>query len=319
MSTPTRRADIDLIRGFAMATIVLTHVAIVTLSPAASGPMGLVIGSAALFFMTSGALCLPVEGAPSAFYRRRIPTLSVCFVVWSVVYAWLNTLDPACRHSFAEQLKWLIVTPTWGPGWFVYALIGIYLAMPVITPWLTKATDKQLNWLMAAWLISGLLPFFRLHTEFATTHTILAPFTGFLGYAVAGYWLMHRRPKAWILACLVIVGVLFGVKFYITGLRYGWQATMTDDLSVNVMCANIGWFALICAWRNVPRWLLAPFACVSRYSLGIYLSHWLIIEYFVKPEHMAFLPAFAVTIVVSTAIGYVMSLFRKKFVTLWAK
>lgn len=303
----TRRADIDLIRGFAMTTIVLTHVACITLPYGQSGPLGLFIGSAALFFMTSGALCLPVEGAPSAFYRRRIPTLSICFVLWSVLYAWLNIGEPQSRLSFAEQLKWLVVTPTWGPGWFVYALIGIYLAMPVISPWLRQATPRQLNVLVAAWLVSGLLPFAGLHTEFNQNITILAPFTGFLGYAVAGYWLAYHRPKAWMLWALVAAGVLFGIKFYITGLRYGWEKTLTDDLSVNVMCANIGWFAFIMAWHNVPKWLLAPFAFVSRYSLGIYLSHWLLIRYIFKlsdADYPYWLLYFVAVMVLSSAIGY---------------
>lgn len=305
MQPNSRRTDIDLIRGFAMTMIVVTHVASVTLTPGYCKPLGLFIGSAALFFMTSGALNLPVNTSPANFYRRRLPVICVTFVVWSAAYAVLNSLDPTYPRTLAQQLEWLIIIPTWGPGWFVYALIGIYLAMPVISPWLRQATPRQLNWLITAWLISGLMPFIALHPNVEPSISVLAPFAGFLGYAVAGYWLERKTVRSLTLASLTVIGVIFGVKFYITGLRYGWETTMTDDLSVNVMCANIAIFALLKAWRNVPAVILRPMSIVSRYSLGIYLSHWLIIEYVVEPLHLNFFVAFIITMAAATAIGYV--------------
>lgn len=288
----SRRADIDLIRGFAMLMIVVTHVAVKTLPYAVSGPLGLLLGSAALFFMTSGALNLPVKASPGEFYRRRIVRLGVMFVLWSVLYAVLyhtwGWLDADPQRSLFEELKWLIVTPTWGPGWFVYVLIGIYLVMPLVTPWLEKATARQLNWLIAAWMASGLLPLVALHTPVDVLGTVLTPFTGFLGYAVAGYWLIRNPLRIRYALLFLGLGLIFGAKFYVTGLRYGWEATMTDDLSINIMAVNIGIFALCMAWRRVPSVVLAPFRLTSRYSLGIFLSHWLIIDAVVVPLGLGF-------------------------------
>lgn len=298
-----RRADVDLIRGFAMLTIVLTHVADVTLPATLSGPMGLLVGSASLFFMTSGALNLPVAEKPSAFYRRRILRLAVVFVVWSVVYAFLNVHFDAHSRPLAEQLKWLIVTPTWAPGWFVYALIGLYLAMPVISPWLKTATPRQLNMLICAWLATGLLPLAALHTGVNILATALTPFTGFLGYAVAGYWLTRKPLRLRYALLLIGLGLIFGGRVYLTGLKYGWQSVMTNDLSINIMMVNIGIFALCMAWQNVPRWVLAPFRVISKYSLGVYLAHWLVIEVVVAPFALGFVPALLITLAASLIVA----------------
>lgn len=57
------------------------------------------------------------------------------------------------------------------PLWYLYMLIGLYLIMPLISPWLERASRRELQSVLAIWGVTLLLPYVKM----------LAPALGYTG------------------------------------------------------------------------------------------------------------------------------------------
>ena len=80
----------------------------------------------------------------------------VPFVIWSVVYA-LAWGEPV------QNFKDLLLNFNYAAGhlWFVYMLVGLYLVMPLLSPWAEKVGKKELQFWLGLWLFTCLLPLIR--------------------------------------------------------------------------------------------------------------------------------------------------------------
>ena len=99
------------------------------------------------------------------------------------------------------------------PLWYLYMLIGLYLIMPLISPWLERASRRELQRVLAIWGVTLLLPYVKMlapalgymgnygntglygvcdWNEFGTFHYV----SGFAGYLVLAFYLV-KFPPAW--------------------------------------------------------------------------------------------------------------------------
>lgn len=109
-----------------------------------------------LFVIASGYLQLPLKYSAGKFFRRRFVRIVVPMVLWTLVYALVN-------GSLVANFKGLLLNFNYAAGhlWFVYMLLGLYLVMPVLSPWLEKVSRKELGAYLGLWGISLLIPFVR--------------------------------------------------------------------------------------------------------------------------------------------------------------
>lgn len=109
-----------------------------------------------LFIITSSYLLFPVTVPTGSFFRRRAGRLLVPFVVWSLAYAFVWG-DPA------DNLRSLLLNFNYAAGhlWFVYMLIGVYLLMPLLSPWAERVGRRELEGYLAVWALTLLIPFVR--------------------------------------------------------------------------------------------------------------------------------------------------------------
>ena len=83
----------------------------------------------------------------------------------------------------------------------MYPLLGIYLFLPMISPWLRKATARQERFFILLFLISTCMPFLRrwfgeLWGEcFWNEYHMLWYFSGYLGYVVLAHYI--HKHLAW--------------------------------------------------------------------------------------------------------------------------
>lgn len=109
-----------------------------------------------LFVITSSYLLFPLRTGTGQFFRRRASRLLVPFVLWSVVYAlvWGNP---------AENLRGLLLNFNLSAGhlWFVYMLVGVYLLMPLLSPWAERVGRRELQAYLGVWAFTLLIPFVR--------------------------------------------------------------------------------------------------------------------------------------------------------------
>ena len=91
----------------------------------------------ALFVVASSYLQFPLHYSTGEFFRRRASRILIPFVIWSVVYA-LAWGEPV------QNFKDLLLNFNYAAGhlWFVYMLIGLYLLMPLLSPWAEKVGKK---------------------------------------------------------------------------------------------------------------------------------------------------------------------------------
>ena len=110
----------------------------------------------ALFILASSYLQFPLHYDTKEFFRRRAVRILVPFFFWTVVYA-LVWGEPV------ENFKNLLLNFNYAAGhlWFVYMMVGIYLIMPLLSPWAAKVGKKELQFYLAIWMISTLIPLIR--------------------------------------------------------------------------------------------------------------------------------------------------------------
>ena len=109
-----------------------------------------------LFIVASSYLQFPLHYSPGEFCRRRAVRILIPFIIWSLIYAFVWG-EPV------SNLKSLMLNFNYSAGhlWFVYMLIGVYLLMPLLSPWAEKVGKKELQIYLGIWLFTTVIPLIR--------------------------------------------------------------------------------------------------------------------------------------------------------------
>ena len=109
-----------------------------------------------LFIVASSYLLFPLRYTSREFFRRRAVRVLIPFAVWTVVYA-LVYGEPV--SNFQQLL--LNFNYTAGHLWFVYMLLGLYLIMPLLSPWAERVSKRELQAYLGIWLLTTFIPLLR--------------------------------------------------------------------------------------------------------------------------------------------------------------
>ena len=117
---------------------------------------GLVRSCVPLFILASSYLQFPIHYSTGEFFRRRAVRVLVPMLLWTLVYA-LVWGEPVAN------LKGLLLNFNYAAGhlWFVYMLVGLYLVMPLLSPWAREVSRRELEVYLGIWLLTTLFPFIR--------------------------------------------------------------------------------------------------------------------------------------------------------------
>ncbi|WP_179348063.1 acyltransferase [Winogradskyella pacifica] len=245
-----------------------------------------------IFFMMSGFLTLPYNGNLRQLFKKRLTRLFFPFLFWSIIYAiipyFYSEIDVIgmVRKVFYIPLK--LTAPHL---WYMYSIIGLTLITPIISPWLKIASNKQLLFFLAIWLVTLFFPYLQLidldieMNEWNSIYTLYY-FSGYLGYFVLGFYLkkiiIETSQVKYFISFLSIILFSFFIVFTLT--KYT-QATIeiTRYLTINIALFSIGVFMI---FKRLPfsiKRLDAIVLSVSKTSFGIYLGHELILRRLVMP------------------------------------
>ena len=284
-----------------------------------------------LFVMASAYLLFPVRRPTGEFFKRRLLRVGVPFVVWEAIYVWQagGKWGPMF-FNFPDE---------GGHLWFVPMLMGLYILMPLLSPWAEKVSERELKGWIAVWLFTTTFPFLRrlwgnlygdpsfgavpyLYGEcpwnmFGAFHYV----SGFIGYMLLGFWFrkfVPRRSWAKTLAAALpmwLVGVaVIGIPFFSYPGKFPfvapYAAAVRMEMSIEycsfgVALATIAAFTVI---RKIHfegvfyRRVVRP---VSEASYGMYLVHMLVLA----PVSAALIPRMATPLAIlsTAAISYVAS------------
>lgn len=158
---PARNSAYDLMRVIACLMIICMHAPM-----PAPNAMPLLLNASGyfmapglcLFFVLSGALLLPTTLSAGAFLRKRLTKILWPTLSFTAIYL-------AIKYLNGEQIRWLstiasIPFSAQGHGvlWFMYTLAGLYLLTPIISPWLAKASRRELQFYLLLWAITLCYP-----------------------------------------------------------------------------------------------------------------------------------------------------------------
>lgn len=110
----------------------------------------------ALFVFASAYLQIPLHYSTGEFFRKRAIRILPPFLFWTLVYA-LVWGEPV------QNFKDLLLNFNYAAGhlWFVYMLIGLYLIMPLLSPWAERVGKRELQAYLGIWLFTTLIPLIR--------------------------------------------------------------------------------------------------------------------------------------------------------------
>lgn len=249
--------------------------------------------SVPLFIIISAYLLVPMREDQSIwqFYRRRFKRVIPPFAVFMVLYCTLpmlwGQLDWAtARHDLSRLL--LNFPSLAGHLWFMYPLISLYLFIPMISPWLRKASAREEMFFIVLFVISTCMPY--LHRWFGdlwgecfwNEYHVLWYFSGYLGYLVMAHYIrVHlkwdRTRKLVVGSVLMVVGAALTIwSFYSQAIPGQIHSTPVIEVgwamcTVNCVMLTAGTFMLFSCIRSkeAPRIVTS----MSKLSYGVYLMH----------------------------------------------
>ena len=255
-----------------------------------------------LFVMTSSYLLVPVTGDTSAFYRRRFQRVVAPFIVWSLLYAVVPMWGSGGEVDIAGNFAFLSLNFMWQSGhlWFVYMIIGVYLIMPIISPWLERVSKRGEKWFLGLWLFATSVPFIRelalsvrgsagiwgeaSWNEFGMLYYV----SGFIGFVVAAHYIRtyvnwSAAKTAAIALPMIIIGyVATALPFYLQ-IPKSFPVEESIDLAIQMELSwdftttgaalmTLGVFLLFKLIKR-PCKVYPLFKELSLLSYGIYLLH----------------------------------------------
>jgi surface polysaccharide O-acyltransferase-like enzyme len=184
--------------------------------------------------------------------------------------------------------------------WFIYSIIGLYLFMPIISPWIKEASKKELLGFLSIWGFTLFIPYIRLwfpqiHGESDwNSFGMLIYFSGYLGYILLGIFL-HRYNTLSATKSCVIGALLFIIGYYITfkGLWFdigrlnsqivaevnteGWVIieSLMGYLTFNVAMMTAGVFMFFQKLK-LPTAIIRIINELSILSFGLFLVHYIL-------------------------------------------
>ena len=264
-----------------------------------------------LFVMASSYLLFPLKYDTATFFKKRFVRVCIPLLIWSLLYALIPYYGSADGFDRGMNLERLLLNfnPHAGHLWFLYMLLGVYLVMPLLSPWVEKVSRKGEAIFLAVWAFTTLIPFFRQVSAVVTgspdlwgeaswnEYGTFQYVSGFVGYMVLGHYFRKHVPDLSWKKTLAVALPLWIAGYAVTA---GWfWMTMPKDFPVNgpidiavymetswqfcasgVALTSVAYFMVIrklthsgCLYRSI----ILP---VSKISYGIYLMHMFVLVFF---------------------------------------
>ncbi len=256
-----------------------------------------------LFVMASSYLLVPLKYDARSFFRKRFVRVLIPFVIWSVLYALFMPFGKDAS-SAVEALKHLVFNLNGDSGhlWFVYMLLGVYLVMPIVSPWLERATKREEEVFLTLWLFTSLVPFLRQAAALVTGSTelwgeanwnefgMLYNVSGFMGYVLLGhYFKKYVGPLSWgrtlaVALPLWVVGYAITAAWFWSRIPTAYPVRDAIDLAVDmeqswrfcstgVVMQTIAYFLLFRKITSDGAFYRRVVLPISKASYGMYLLH----------------------------------------------
>jgi surface polysaccharide O-acyltransferase-like enzyme len=178
--------------------------------------------------------------------------------------------------------------PATGIYWFVYTICGLYLIIPIISPWLVKATKKEMRLLLSIWSITLFLPYLNyitgknIYDIQGNYYFFLNYLGGFIGYLFLGVYL-RKYPLTFKSKMYALLSILFFLSLGLIPIiiGYGFNRELLIIAQDNLSFTSVMFvISIFCFFQNfkLPNIIESAFNVVAKYSFGIYLIHIIVVR-----------------------------------------
>ena len=247
----------------------------------------------------------------SQFFKRRLCKVLIPTFVWTLFYiafyaakrqtAVLDIVESVLSIPFSVQGSGIL--------WFIYALVGLYLLVPVLSPWLQRASEKEERFYLILWAVSLCYPMLSqyLHVVNDTGGTLYY-FTGYVGYFVLGHYLNHYGNRLRLRICVALFVGTFFVPLILKATHWsGDYGAVCQKLTIFVAVQCLFWWKVlhIAASRlRLCEKMKSKVVQMANLTMGIYLAHPLFLYIFKNNNFIANLssPLLQIVIVVVSVL-----------------
>ena len=295
---------------------------------------GFVRPAVPLFLIASAYLLIPLRTDTKTFFRKRFMRVVIPFVIWLFMYAVLPGLwGEFSNEEVKNNLSHIFINfiPRASHLWFIYMLLGIYLIMPVLSPWLERVSRREEEVFLGIWLFTTL--FWHAHEILGDVfgecwwnpYPLFYYVSGYVGYVVMAHYIRKyldwsvKKTLCIALPCF-LVGYLYCIgSFYtrsftveaVRQLELSWQTT-----SIAPVLMSFGAFMLIRKMNYAGAKVYSMVRDVSAMSYGMYLMHMLLLPYVfglcnpIMPPPIAIFATAIITYVICYIITKMISLLK---------
>ncbi|WP_398454399.1 acyltransferase [Sphingobacterium thalpophilum] len=234
--------------------------------------------SVPLFVTISGALLLRKEEPTTTFYKKRLFKIIPPFLFWTLIYlaGYFVRYTDLSSLSFPQVINIVLIKLKSGSNahlWYLYMIIGLYLAVPYIRKIVANCTKKELQIFLCLWFVS--LFFTSRPYNAYLPNFDLKFFSGYMGYLVLGYYLqkypMHRK---WLsLGLFMLFNTMTGMGTYYLSVSKGeFDPTLYNYLAPGIALST-GFVFIFVQCIKLPEQLHPFWKFIDNHSFGIYLCH----------------------------------------------
>lgn len=237
-----------------------------------------------LFFMISGYLLLDKQEPLQIFFQKRVNKVFFPLLAWSIIYVFWKAYFEHSEDISFYSLYSIALTPAYYHLWFLYAIIGVYLFLPILRVVVGNSDNVLLTYYLFIWFIAvSIIPFGEKITGIQSSLDLLS-ISGYSGYLVLGHCLGKVKithSKAEIAGITLLVSIIvtaFGTYYLALNNGGEFDGYFYEYLSPNVVFMAASFFILVKYFisRNKIFSTHTPITVLtslSSASLGIYLIH----------------------------------------------
>lgn len=229
-----------------------------------------------IFMMISGALLLSTQRPYNFedYFIKRLAKVVIPFLGWTLIYALVAGLG-ATGWSVTETMQVIeksTTKPVWYHLWFFYDFIPLYFVIPFLIPVLNTLSAQLVKLLLAAFGLLFLMKWLKVD-NFLSVNIIL-----YSGYLILGWYLFNRDNRAQLKVWIVIGVAMLAVNFFGSwglAIQTGkYRSFFMGYKTLNTMLIAGMLFVVAQAYAdNIKGKLRNLISLISKYSLGIYLLH----------------------------------------------
>ena len=257
--------NLDLLKFFTYCLVIYDHCAEHLFESVYPGDDLYVVGlfhsldtiTVPIFTILTGYFTLPIKASPKYFIYRRVSRVIIPYIMWYFLYAVF------CIFFYGDSIKTALISficclfrfdMRFGHVWYVFMIAGLYLLAPIISPWLERCTQSDIEAYLCIWFFASLLTFVYPFYPDLFANAFINPtptfyyFTGLGGFLPLGYYIRHYGPLRIRDSILLLV-----IAYAVNTLYFFYNLPTTTDFE-----------KLILPWSfGSPTVLIAAYAIVS--------------------------------------------------------